>query len=114
MMEFLAIFLSGMTATGVLIWICKECIRKIERRKDKKRLIVQSEKDGWIKTDGFTHWSSRRGMIKWRKKIKDDLEMSIWLEENTKDYFTAEYIYGTRYIKFDKEEDGVAFKLRWC
>ena len=53
-------------------------------------------------------------MAKWRKDIKDDLEMSIWIEENIKGYFKTEYIYGVRYIKFAEDEDGVAFKLRWC
>lgn len=114
MMEFLAIFLSGMIATGVLIWICKECVRKIEQRKDKKSLIIRLEKDGWIKTNGLTHWSSKKDMNKWREKIKDDLEMSIWMEENIKGYFKTNYSHGAKYIKFAEEEDGVAFKLRWC
>jgi len=114
MIEFLVIFLSGMIATGGLICFCKECVRRKERRDNKKRLVVRSEKDGWIKTDGFTRWSSSNSMKKWRKRIKNDLEMSIWMEENIKGYFKTDYIYGVKYIKFAEEEDGVAFKLRWC
>lgn len=114
MMEFLVIFLSGMIATGVLIWICKECVRRKELRDNKQALIISSEKNGWIKTDGFTHWSSKKDMKKWREKIKDDLEMSIWMEENIKGYFKTDYSHGTKYIKFAEEEDGMAFKLRWC
>lgn len=112
---YVFIFLFGMVATGVAIWIYKICVRWKDGRDSKKRFIIKSEKDGWVKTDHlFAHWSNRKAMGKWRKNIEDDLEMSIWIEENIKDYFRVEYIYGIRYIKFDNDTDGMAFKLRWC
>lgn len=110
---YIFIFLSGMTSVGLAIWAHKVYTERRDRRRETKRRQTQAETDGWIKTKGFEHWSDRNRMEKWRKNIEDDLEMSIWIEENIKGYFKTEYIYGARYIKFAEDEDGVAFKLRW-
>lgn len=110
---YISIFLSGMTSVGLAIWAHKVYIERRDQRRETKRRQAQDEKNGWIKTKGLTHFGNRNKMEQWRKEIKDDLEMSIWMEENIKGYFKIEYIYGDRYIKFAEDEDGMAFKLRW-
>lgn len=111
---YIFIFFFGVISTGIAIWAYKAYIRRRDFRQETKRRQKLAEKDGWTKTKGFEHWSDRRRMEKWRETIKDDLEMSIWIEENIKGYFKTERIYGKRYIKFAEDEDGMAFKLRWC
>jgi len=110
---YISIFLSGMMTVGFAIWAYRVYIEKRDHRQEVKKRRAAAEENGWIKTKGLTHWSNRNKMEQWRKEIKDDLEISIWMEENIKGYFKVEYIYGDRYIKFTEDEDGVAFKLRW-
>ncbi len=111
---YISIFFFGVISTGIAIKVCKAYIARQDRLKDEKRRIMQSEKDGWIKSDhDFKYWTNRKRMEKWQNDIKDDLEMSIWIHENIKGHFSFEYVYGIRYIKFAEEEDAVAFKLRW-
>lgn len=112
---YISIFLFGVISTFVAIKSCKALIERKDRLKEKEKLLVRSEKDGWIKTDyEFAHWTDRNRMEKWKKSIKDDLEISLWIEDNIKGYFKVQFIYGIRYIQFAEEDDGVAFKLRWC
>ncbi len=111
---YISIFLSGMMTVGFAIWAHRVYIERRDRLQEAKRRQAKAEKDGWIKTEGLTHWSNRKRMEEWREEIKVDLEISEWIEENIKGYFKVEYIYGKRYIKFAEEEDGMAFKLRWC
>lgn len=111
---YISIFLFGVISTGVAIWATKKFCARQERIKNEQRHRMQAEKDGWIKTKyDFRHWTDRHRMDKWRKSIEEDLELSIWIEENIKGYFKAQYTNGIRYIQFAEEDDAVAFKLRW-
>ena len=113
MFTYVTIFLAGMVVTGIGLWTYSAYLKWRDNQAYIKETLIKDEKDGWIKIDKFSNWSTRKNMIKWRENIKSDLEMSIWLEENTKGEFRTEFLYGNRYVKFNKDEDGVAFKLRW-
>ena len=110
---YTGIFLWGMITTGLAIWARKVYIERKERLKERERRRAEAEKDGWMKTKGFSQWSDRPKMEKWCDDMKDDLEMSIWLKENTKGDFRLEWVNGSRHIKFDNDVDAMAFKLRW-
>ncbi len=110
---YIGMFLWGVMATGLAIWGRKIYVERKKRRQEQERYRASAEKDGWMKTKGYSRWSDRTKMEKWCDDMRDDLEMSTWLKENTKSYFKLEWINGSRYIKFDNDEDALAFKLMW-
>ena len=112
--DYIVLFLLGILSTVGLILLRRKYVDWKSLRLTTKRALIRSEENGWMKTDlTFSGWSDRTRMNKWRREIEEDLELCTWLKENTTGPFKLDWIDGKRYIKFDKDEDGMAFKLRW-
>lgn len=115
-MSLSLVYFGGMFSLWCLYYINKWYTKWKQDRDELKRNIIKAEKDGWIKTKSISdepQWKNKTNLKKWRKRITADIEIQEWIEENIKGGFTSTYVYGNRYIKFDNDEDGVAFKLRW-
>lgn len=113
--DYILFFILGAASIIGSILLRRKYFERKDRRLTMKRAVARSEKDGWMKTDlNFFCWTTRPKMHKWHKELEEDLELCIWLNENTTGPFKVDWIDGKRYIKFDKDEDGMAFKLRWA
>ena len=110
------VYFGGMFSLLGVYYVNKWYTTWKQKRAELKTKIINAEKDGWIKTTSISnesHWSNKNSLKKWKKRITTDIEIQEWIEENIKGGFISTYVYGNRYIKFDDDEDGVAFKLRW-
>lgn len=107
------VFLFGVAVTGIAFSVYKKYKKWIEERAEQELINIRTEQEGWIKTNDIYYWSDRQGMESWIKRIKKQQEIEDWIIQNTEDNFRMVTYNGIRYIKFDKEEDNIAFKLRW-
>ncbi len=109
-------YFGGMASLLVISYTRGWYIKWKKKQEELKEKKIRAEKDGWIKAtviSGEHYWDNNASLRSWRKKIATDLEVEEWIRENIKGGFHTSYIFGNKYIKFDNDEDGVAFKLRW-
>jgi len=110
------IYFSGMLSVIWVYYLRKWYKQWRAKRKEELFTIIGAEKNGWMRAKSISnheYWRDKSHLIKWRKEISKDLDIEEWIKENIKGSFRTTYISGYKYIRFDNEEDGVAFKLRW-
>ena len=112
---YIFIFLFGVVATVAIIFIDKKIREYYMHKRHRRHTAMEAEEDGWIKLGKeFPEWGSGSEMNDWVRETELAMEFAEWLNENTNEKFKCRYTSGqNRYIKFERPEDAMAFKLRW-